>query len=118
MSDANKSTLQRANAAVAAGDNEGFLACCTDDIVWTTVGGESVRGKDAVRRLMQESYRQPPRFTVEALIGDGDMVVAIGEIEAVGDEGQTTRNAYSDVWRFRDGRMAELRAFVVELPNA
>ncbi|WP_229487321.1 nuclear transport factor 2 family protein [Pseudoduganella lutea] len=38
MSDANKRVLQQANAAVSAGDNEGFLSFCTDDIVWSTVG--------------------------------------------------------------------------------
>ena len=44
MSELNKSVLQQANAAVQAGDNEGFLSFCTEDVVWSTVGGETLHG--------------------------------------------------------------------------
>lgn len=113
MSDANKRVLQQANAAVTAGDNEGFLSFCTDDIVWSTVGGETLHGKEALRALMAKEYVQPPVFTVRELVADGDYVVALGDIESRDDAGQVVRNAYSDVWRLRDGKLAELRAFVI-----
>jgi ketosteroid isomerase-like protein len=112
MSEQHKATLQRANAAITAGDHEGFLACCHDDVVWTTVGEGSLRGKAAVRQWMQENYLEPPQFTVTRLIAEDDHVVALGTIEVVTD-GVATTHAYCDVWRFRDGRMAELRAFVI-----
>nr|WP_314544680.1 nuclear transport factor 2 family protein [uncultured Massilia sp.] len=113
MSELNKTTLQRANAAVAAGDNEGFLACCTDDIVWSTVGGETLLGKQAVRAWMASEYVAPPAFTVQHLVAEGDFVVALGDIASRDVDGREVQNAYSDVWRFRDGKMAELRAFVI-----
>ena len=54
MSELNKQVLQQANAAVRAGDNEGFLSFCTDDIVWSTVGGDTLHGKQAVRAWMEK----------------------------------------------------------------
>lgn len=113
MSDANKRVLQQANAAVTAGDNEGFLSHCVDDVVWSTVGGETLHGKAAVRAWMAKEYVQPPAFTVRELVADGDLVVAIGDIDSRDEAGNTVRNAYCDVWRLRDGKLAELRAFVI-----
>lgn len=115
MSEANKTILQNANAAVARGDIEGFLAFCADDIAWTAVGDMTITGKAALRAWMAKAYATPPKFTVTQLIADGDYLVAVGEIEGESDYGRVTHNAYSDVWRFRDGKMVELKAFVIEI---
>ena len=115
MSDTNKATLQQANACIVKGDNEGFLSFCAEDIIWTTVGGETLTGKDAVRQWMKVNYTEPPTFTVRQLIADSDFVVALGEIEGRSEDGRPTHNLYSDVWRVRDGQMAELQAFVIEV---
>jgi ketosteroid isomerase-like protein len=112
MPDSNKATLEQANAAIVSGDNEGFLALCDDDIVWTTVGEGSLVGKAAVREWMRTNYAEPPTFTVERMVVDGDFVVALGTLDVVVD-GVAIPHPYSDVWRFKDGRMIELRAFVV-----
>jgi ketosteroid isomerase-like protein len=109
-----KSTLQKANAAIQQRDIEGFLAHCTDDVQWTTVGGESLNGKQALRQWMTKAYRDPPEFTVTGLIAEGDTLVALGQIITENKDGVLTPHAYCDVWRFRDGKMAELRAFVIE----
>lgn len=114
MSELNKTVLQRANAAVAAGDNEGFLSFCADDIVWSTVGGDTLRGKEAVRAWMAKEYVEPPRFTVHNLIAEGAFVVALGDITSKDGNGNPVPNAYCDVWRFRDGKMVELKAYVIE----
>lgn len=108
MPGTNKAVLEAANAAISKGDTEGFLSFCADDIAWTTVGEETTRGKDAVRALLAKIYAEPPEFTVSGMVAEDDMVVALGDIVVDG-----VRHAYSDVWRFRDGRMVELRAFVV-----
>ncbi len=115
MSETNKAVLQRANAAVLAGDHEGFLAHCTDDVQWTFVGERTLRGKDAVRQYMSATYLEPPRVTVAQLIAEGDFVTAVGDIAIVDATGRVVRSAYCDVWRLRQGKLAELRAFVVEL---
>ena len=113
MSRTNKAVLEAANEAIRALDIEAFLAFCTDDIVWTAMGEQSLHGKAAVRGWMEENYIEAPRFTVIELIGENDMVAALGVIDAADDQGRPVRHDYCDVWRFRDGKMAELRAFVV-----
>ncbi len=113
MSASHKATLERANAAIATGDIEGFLVHCTDDIQWTTVGESTIDGKEALRQWMATAYAEAPTFSLHRLVAEDDVVVALGDIVANHDDGTSTRQAYADVWRFRDGRMAELQAFVI-----
>lgn len=110
----NKEILEKANAAVTAGDNEGFLSFCTDDTVWTFVGDETLRGKEAVRQYMDKAYIKPPKFMVENLIAEGDFVAATGKISMKNEDYKQVDYSYCDVWRFKDGKMAELKAFVIE----
>jgi len=109
----NKLILERANDAVSRGDNEGFLFFCSEDTVWTFVGDKTLIGKDAVRQYITKAYVEPPKFIVENLIAEGDFVTATGTISLKNEEGNMIDYSYCDVWRFRDGKMSELRAFVI-----
>jgi uncharacterized protein (TIGR02246 family) len=114
MIENNKAVLEKANAAVAQGDNEGFLSHCTEDTKWVFVGDKTLHGKEAVRQWMATTYVEPPKFMVENLIAEGDFVTAIGKISMKDENGETASYLYCDVWRFRDGKMAELKAFVIK----
>jgi len=100
-------------AAIEKGDYEGFLAFCADDTKWTFLGDETLDGKNAVRQWMAMTYRDPPKFTVSQLLADGDFVVALGDIETTAEDGEKVCSSYCDVWRIRDGKLVELKAFVV-----
>jgi len=108
----NKDILKRANNAITAGDYEEFLSHCTDDTTWNFVGDKILQGKDSVRKYMAETYVKPPRFVVENIIAENDFVTAIGNITLT-ENGKDKNYTYCDVWRFRDGKMAELKAFVI-----
>ncbi|WP_228456971.1 nuclear transport factor 2 family protein [Chryseobacterium sp. LAM-KRS1] len=110
----NKTVLEKANLAIAKGDYEGFLSYCTDDTQWTFVGEQVLKGKEEVRKYMAVAYTEPPEFKVEKLVAENDYVVAIGRISMKNKEGRAVDYSYCDVWRFRDGKMAELKAFVIE----
>ncbi|MBB6269720.1 uncharacterized protein (TIGR02246 family) [Pedobacter cryoconitis] len=114
MIENNKEILRKANAAITAGDYEKFLSFCTDDTVWTFMGEETLEGKEAVRQYMSKMYIEPPKFNVDTLIAEDEFVTAIGKISMKDKDGKTTDYLYCDVWRFREGRMAELKAFVVK----
>jgi uncharacterized protein (TIGR02246 family) len=114
MSDAHTSILEKANAAIMQGDFEGFLAFCTDDTEWEFVGDQTLKGKEAVRQWMRAAYKEPPHFKVQRTIADGDSLAVLGEITLKSEEGKPSLHAYCDVWRFRDNKMAELKAFVIE----
>ena len=113
MSENNKAILEAANAANAAGNYEGFLSFCTDDTQWTFVGDKTLNGKEAVRQYMAETYIEPPKFTVTNLIAEGDFVTALGDITIKDEDGKAAHYSYCDVWRFRSGKMVELRAFAI-----
>ena len=118
MSERNKAVLQEANAAISKGNIEGFLSFCAEEIKWTTVGEETIKGKEAVRQWMATAYVEPPKFSLVNLIAEGDFLVALGDIVLKDKEDRERNHAYCDVWRFRDGKMVELRAFVVEAQGA
>jgi ketosteroid isomerase-like protein len=114
MNASNKAILERANALIAKGDNEGFLSYCTEDTVWVFIGDKTLRGKDAVRQYIATAYVNPPRFMVENLIAEGEFLTAIGTITMKNEQGKMVDYSYCDIWRFRDGKIAELKAFVIE----
>lgn len=113
MSKSHKTTLEQANAASREGDAEGFLRHCTEDTEWTFVGDKVLKGKAAVREWMTEAYRTPPKFTVHRMMVEGDFLTAIGQITTTGADGEVVSSAYCDVWRFREGLLAQLHAFVI-----
>ena len=114
MSTDPKSVLAAANNAVSQGDHDGFLAYCADDVTWHFIGDRTIHGKAAVKAYMDATYVEPPEFDISLLIADADHVVAIGRITMAGADGRKTTSDYCDVWQLRDGRLAELRAFVIE----
>ncbi|GAB3958552.1 hypothetical protein GCM10028805_53100 [Spirosoma harenae] len=114
MIETNKTILEKANMAIMQGDHEGFLAHCTEDTYWEFVGERTLLGKEAVRQWMATAYAEPPQFMVDQFIAEGDFVTAIGQICLNDETGETATYSYCDVWQFRDGKMAELKAFVIK----
>ncbi len=114
MSEKNKAILEEGNAAIAEGNNEGFLAFCAEDTEWTFVGDKTLKGKDTVREYLAVAYLEPPKFTVTNLIAEGDFVTAFGEITMKDEDGKAVRYSYCDIWRFRDGQIIALKAFVIK----
>jgi ketosteroid isomerase-like protein len=113
VSDRNTSTLIEANAAMSRGDVDAFLAHCTEDVRWTMVGDTTVIGRRAVREWMSVAYARPPDFDVSDLVAEGEVVVAVGRITVHPPDGPSASYRYADVWRFRDGLMAELDTFAI-----
>jgi uncharacterized protein len=114
MSEKNKVILEKGNAAIAEGNNEGLLLYCADDTEWTFVGDKILKGKEAVRQYMATTYIEPPKFTVANLIAEGDFVTALGDITLKDEDGTAVHYSYCDVWRFRDNKIIELKAFVIK----
>ena len=118
MSAKNKATVEDVNDAMRRNDVEGFLARCTEDFEWTMVGEPAIRGKQAVREFMQQGPPEPPVFTVDTLVAEGDVVVATGEMTMQNEAGIDVGYAYCDVWRFRGEQLAALSAFVIRTTRA
>jgi uncharacterized protein len=48
------------------------------------------------------------------MIADGDFVAALASIQLKNEEGEEENHMYCDVWQFRDGLIAGLKAFVIK----
>lgn len=114
MTDIKKKILAQGNAAITDGDHEGFLALCTDDTEWTFVGDQVLRGKEAVRRWMANTYLEPPKVTVEHLIAEGNFLTAVGTVTVKNAKGEAEQFDYCDVWTFQDERISALKGFVIK----
>ncbi|MDH6252398.1 ketosteroid isomerase-like protein [Chryseobacterium sp. H1D6B] len=110
----NTTILHTANEFVSKGDYESFLAYCTSDTKWVFVGERILNGKEEVRAYMKEFYKEPPVFSVEKAIEEGNFVMVTGEIRLKSKEGKYEYFDYCDIWRFENGKIAELKAFVIE----
>lgn len=113
MNTDNKEILKRANEAVSTGDYEKFLSFCADDSIWTFVGDQILKGKDAIRKYLIGAYLEPPRFEVEDMVSERDLLTVIGKISLKQEDSSWSDFQYCDVWRFKNGKMIELKAFVI-----
>lgn len=119
MPETNKEIVTKANALLAEGNTEGFLQFFAKDVKWTLLAGEPkvFNGIDAAREFMRESTKEgaaPPAFTVDNLVADGDTVISNGDMTMAGKDGEKVPFAYCDIYKFRDGRIAELLTFIAK----
>lgn len=110
----NKALLEKANEALQKGDIDTFLSFCTDDTEWVFVGEKTLKGKEAVKQYLEEAYTETTQFKIERMIEEGDFVVQVGEISFGNKNSEAVSYLASDIWRFQNGKMAELKAFVIK----
>lgn len=106
--------LQDANQLVREGRYEEYLSCLTEDSRWVFVGERTLLGKEAVRQYIEEFYLAPPVFDMERAIEAGDFVTATGSIALKDPDGSYSHYSYCDIWRFHNGKLAEVTAYVIK----
>lgn len=115
MSQKNKEIVEKVNAAFTAGNTEGFLEHCADDVVWTMEGEKTTTGVAEIREWMsQMEGMEPPKFTVDKTIAEGDSVACYGVMTMKGEDGQEGKYSYCDAYTFAGDKIKELRSFVVK----
>ena len=109
-----KAIVEKINAGFAENNLERVLSFCTDDFIWTMVGDTTVKGKDAIRKWMASMDPEPPQFTIDQVVAEGDSVITRGDM-MMKDTKEATAHSYSfcDIYRFEGDRVAELTAFVI-----
>lgn len=115
MSKQNKAAVEKLNATIQQNDLETFLAFYTDDVRWIRVGEKTATGKEELRGLIESLGDAPPpsNVTFDAMIAEGDHVMAVGHLIGEGDDGETAPRAFCDVYRFREEKIAEHTSFLV-----
>jgi ketosteroid isomerase-like protein len=98
-------------------DHEQILSCLTDDIQWTVFGGFRLTGKDAYDKAIDGApeFIDPPELEVVRMVEQDDVVMA--ELTGVAKRaaGGEMRMSMAEVFVMRDGKIAERRAWVIEL---
>lgn len=117
MSDNYKEIVQKVNDAFTTGNTAAFIDLCADDVVWAIHGDQTINGKDALIEFMKTMEgHEPPKFSVDILIADGDSAMATGGMTMEEEPGCEGAYQYCDIYRFNgDDKIAELRTFVVKL---
>ncbi|MDA1010004.1 MAG: nuclear transport factor 2 family protein [Chloroflexi bacterium] len=98
-------------------DHAQILSCLTDDIEWTVFGAFHLTGKEAYDQAIDGApmFIDPPELEVVRMVEQDDVVMA--ELTGVARRaaGGEMRMSMAEVFVMRDGKIAERRAWVIEL---
>jgi len=116
----NKQAVREMSAAFSAGDIDKAFAFYADEIQWTITGTTSYsgtyRGKQDLReRLMGklgEDLEGGLKITIDNIIAEGDYVVYQSHGQAKTKRGADYNNTYCMVYRFADGKVAEVTEYL------
>lgn len=105
-----------------AGDIEGVLARCSDDLILTAPAPIEIlphmgphRGKDEARQTWQIIHRRysAMRYEVRELVAEGDKVAAcLRAFFEKRDSGRVVQFDVAAFYTLRDGRIAEIREVI------
>jgi ketosteroid isomerase-like protein len=97
-------------------DHAQTLSCLTDDIKWTVFGYFQLTGKEAYDAAIESpGFAGPPQLDVVRMVEQGDVIMAELTGTATRDNGEVMRMSMAEVFVMRDGKIAERRAWVIEL---
>jgi ketosteroid isomerase-like protein len=112
----NKQTVETYLDGFRKNDHEQILSCLTDDIEWTVFGAFHLTGKQAYDDAIEgPGFQGPPRLEVVRMVEEDDVVMAELTGSATRDNGDVMRMSMAEVFVMRDGKIAERRAWVIEL---
>jgi ketosteroid isomerase-like protein len=112
----NTDTIDRYLDGFRRSDHEQILSCLTDDIRWTVYGHFQLTGKVAYDNAIEgPGFTGPPRLEVVRMVEQDDVVMAEITGTATRETGEVMRMSMAEVFVMRDGRIAERRAWVIEL---
>ena len=107
----NAATYRAAHAAFASGDLEAFGGMLAQDVVWNTIGGETIHGAEAVADSMSGLAGLEFEISLHDVIANDDHVVGLVEVHVTaGDKDIRYRTA--EIHHMNaEGRVTERWAF-------
>ncbi|PJB31486.1 MAG: nuclear transport factor 2 family protein [Deltaproteobacteria bacterium CG_4_9_14_3_um_filter_65_9] len=110
--------VRRFNKAFDRHDVDGVMAAMTEDCVFENTcpppDGERYAGQDSVRAFWERFFDSSPdaRFTTEEIFAAKDRCVVRWRYDWTGKEGSHGHIRGVDLFRVRDGKVAEKLAYV------
>jgi ketosteroid isomerase-like protein len=112
----NTDTVERYLEGFRRNDHAQILSCLTDDIEWTVFGAFRLTGKEAYDAAIEgPGFIPPPTLEVVGMVEQDDVVMAELTGSVRRDSGEVMRMSMAEVFVMRDGKIAERRAWVIEL---
>ena len=113
----NAALYRAAHAAFASGDLESFADALADDVVWNTIGGETMHGAEAVANSMSGLAGLEIDISLHDAIANDDHVIGLVEVHiTAGDKEISYRTAeihhvnaegkVTERWAFSDDTQA------------
>ena len=119
MSNPNVELVRKIFEEMLAGNFQLYLESVTDDLCYTAIGSTAVsgtvRGRDenfARYAKVLEALEGPIKLTPDNVFGEGDFVALQGHGQARTKTGLDYNNTYCLVFRFRDGKIAEVTEYL------
>lgn len=110
--------VQRFNDAFNRHDVSAVMAAMTDDCIFETTApppeGTRYEGQEAIRAAWEEFFRSSPQavFETEEMFAVGDRCVVRWVYHWLSEDGQPGHVRGVDVFRVRNGKVAEKLAYV------
>ncbi len=106
--------------AGARGDMDACFALIADDITWRNIGSTKFSGTFEGKQALMENLLGPLfgqlkagiASTIDGLIAEGEMVVALTRGQAETHDGTPYNNTYCQVIRIADGKIAEVTEYM------
>ena len=115
MSQKRKEIVEKVNASFAAGSPEALFENSTENLVWNMVGEKVSTGHQEIRDWMKQMEgSEPPQFTVDKIVAEGDSVVCFGDMTMTEPKEAAGNYSYVDVYTFAGDKITELRSYVVK----
>ncbi len=109
MEHPNAIAIRKMGDAMQAGDMETLDGVMADDIVWHEIGGDTKRGKAALR-AEATGADYDITFKVHDVVANDEHAIALGEATATqGDKSLNYRTA--EIYHMKDGKITERWAF-------
>lgn len=114
----NKQTVETYLDGFRKNDHAQILSCLTDDIEWTVFGAFHLTGKEAYDEAIEApGFVPPPQLDVVRMVEQDDVVMAELTGSVRRDTGERMQMSMAEVFVMRDGKIAERRAWVIELKD-
>ncbi len=110
--------VRRFNEAFDHHDVDGIMSAMTEDCIFENTcpppDGERYAGQDAVRAFWERFFSSSPdaRFTAEETFAANDRCVVRWQYDWTGKDGTTGYIRGVDIFRVRDGKVAEKLSYV------
>ncbi len=112
----NKDTVLQYMEGFRRGDHAMILVCLTDDVEWHLPGAFHLRGKEEFDgEIENPAFTGHPQIVVSRLTEEDGVVIAEGTVVATRNDGSRLTLAMCDVFEMRDGLIATLTSYLVEI---